>query len=197
MSLVHVIDPSAAEPTAAGGDPHDRRLAEACVRGEASAFERLYREEGERMKRIAFGHLGDSAAAEDAVQETFLKVHRSAGSWNGEASFLTWTYRILINTCHDLLRQRRRRPEEVSMDSLRGSEAGSAAHQLWLRFTLQKLLADLPAQRQSVFLLFEVEGMSHREIAQILGIRESYSKWLLFATRRHLQQMWYEAEEER
>ena len=94
----------------------DLRLARACADGGSDAFATIYARHGERMKSIAFNHLGNVSDAEDAVQETFLKVHRAASSYNGEAAFTTWLYRILINTCYDLLRKRRRRIQEAPID---------------------------------------------------------------------------------
>ena len=58
------------------------------------------------------------------------------------------------------------------------------------RMTLRKLLSALPAQRRSVFVLFEIEGLSHAEIAEILDISEGNSKWILFATKKQLQEAW-------
>ena len=59
---------------------------------------------------------------------------------------------------------------------------------------LKKMLADLPEQRRSVFMLFEIEGLSHAEIAQILDISEGNSKWILFATKKQLQEKWKTAQ---
>ncbi|HUO83548.1 MAG TPA: RNA polymerase sigma factor, partial [Thermoanaerobaculia bacterium] len=172
---------------AEGSDTSDALLAAACVRGDTDAFERIYQREGARMKSVAFNHLGNRSEAEDAVQETFLKIHRNAKSWTGQASFSVWIYRILINTCHDLIRRRKRRPEESSLESETPSQGAADP---WRRVALRKLLERLPEQRRTVLLLFEVEGLSHREIGEILNIQESYSKWLLFTTKRELQQMW-------
>ena len=58
------------------------------------------------------------------------------------------------------------------------------------RITLRKLLASLSEQRRTVFTLFEIEGLSHAEIASILGITEGNSKWILFSTKKQLQEMW-------
>src|SRR5436190_4159470 len=91
----------------------DRQLATACASGDTSVFEDLYRNHADRMKSIAFNHLGNVSDAEDAVQETFIKVHRAAASYNGEAAFTTSLYRILINTCYDMLRRRKRSPKET------------------------------------------------------------------------------------
>ena len=175
-------------PQKASAD-EDRRLAGACAKGDSAAFERIYRTHGERMKSIAFNHLGNVSDAEDAVQETLLKVHRAAASYSGEASFSTWMYRILINTCYDALRRRKRRPEEEAMDAM-PVERGTTSVDDAKRITLRKLLGRLTEQRRSVFTLFEIEGLSHAEIASILGITEGNSKWILFSTKKQLQEMW-------
>lgn len=175
----------------APNNAEDRRLASACASGDVSIFEELYRRYGDKMKSIAWNHLGSVADAEDAVQDTFLKIHRAAATYTGEASFSTWIYRILVNTCYDLLRKRRRRPEESPIEDLpESSERTAPSVDDAKRITLRKMLAELPEQRRTVFMLFEVEGLSHAEIAGILGITEGNSKWILFATKRELQAKW-------
>jgi RNA polymerase sigma-70 factor (ECF subfamily) len=169
---------------------HDLRLARACADGNSDVFAELYRSHSDRMKSIAYNHLGNISDAEDAVQETFLKIHRAAMTYTGEAAFSTWLYRILINTCYDLLRRRQRRIQETSIDDdLSGARASVATDDV-KRIALRKMLNDLPEQRRSVFTLFEIEGMSHAEIAQILDISEGNSKWILFATKKQLQEKW-------
>ncbi|HEX8616401.1 MAG TPA: RNA polymerase sigma factor [Thermoanaerobaculia bacterium] len=166
----------------------DHRLAEACAAGDTRVFEEIYRRFGDRMKSIAWNHLGNSSDAEDAVQETFLKVHRAATSFTGEASFATWVYRILVNTCYDVLRKRKRRIEESPLDDSLERSASSVDD--FKRIALRRLLDELPEQRRSVFTLFEIEGLSHAEIGQVLGISEGNSKWILFATKKELQEKW-------
>jgi len=166
----------------------DRRLAAQCASGDPAVFERIYRTHGERMKSIAYNHLGNISDAEDAVQETFLKVHRAASTYSGEAAFSTWMYRILINTCYDALRRRQRRPEDQE-DETTFVRAAPAVDDT-KRIALRKMLASLPEQRRSVFTLFEIEGLSHAEIGSILGISEGNSKWILFSTKKQLQELW-------
>ena len=142
------------------------------------------------MKSIAFNHLGNIADAEDAVQDAFVKLHRAARGFTGEAAFSTWLYRILVNTCLDMIRKRRRRIQEAPIDDvLTAVRAGTSVDDA-KRMTLRKMLADLPEQRRSVFLLFEIEGLSHAEIGEILDISEGNSKWILFATKKQLQEAW-------
>ena len=175
--------------TATGGD--DRRLAAGCSAGDTKIFEEIYRRYGDRMKSIAWNHLGNRADAEDAVQETFLKIHRAASTYTGEASFGTWMFRILVNTCNDLLRKRRRRIDEAPLeDEPESAERTAPSIDDAKRMTLQKLLGELTEQRRTVFTLFEIEGLSHAEIGEILGISEGNSKWILFATKKELQEKW-------
>jgi len=175
-------------PTASPSTVDDQRLANACASGDTRAFEELYRRFGDRMKSIAWNHLGNTSDAEDAVQETFLKIHRAATTFTGEASFATWAYRILVNTCYDVLRKRRRRIEEAPFDDALEHSAGAVDD--LKRLALRKLLDGLAEQRRTVSTLFEIEGLSHAEIAAILGISEGNSKWILFATKKELQEKW-------
>src|SRR6202790_2836913 len=91
----------------------DLALATACQSGDLHAYERLYTLHGARMKNLARNILGSSMDAEDAVQETFLKVQRSIASFRGQSSFVNWTFRILVNTCYDARRSRLRKKEVV------------------------------------------------------------------------------------
>ena len=172
------------------GSEEDLRLARACAAGDSDVIASIYDRHSQRMKSIAYHELGNVSDAEDAVQETFIKVHRAAAGYNGEAAFTTWLYRILINTCYDMLRRRRRRVRETPIDDLlAGGHAGNAVDDV-KRMSLRKMLSELPEQRRTVFALFEIEGLSHAEIAGILDITEGNSKWILFSTKKQLQEMW-------
>lgn len=175
-----------------GESDADLQLAASCATGETSAFEEIYKRWGGRMKSVAFNHLGNVADAEDAVQETLIKISRSAGSYTGDAPFANWAFRILVNTCLDAIRKRQRRHDEVSSDpqaAVMLSTKAATVDQL-KRMTLRKMLDQLPDQKRSVFTLFEIEGFSHAEIATMLDISEANSKWILFTTKKQLQQQW-------
>jgi RNA polymerase sigma-70 factor (ECF subfamily) len=159
-----------------------------CRAGSRSAFEELYRVHGERMKSVAANLLGDRAEAEDAVQEAFVRVFRSCATFEGRSRFSTWIYRVVVNCCHDLLR--RRRPT-VSLDEPpfedRESIAGSAGSgDPALRRAIEQGLAALPSRQRSAFVLFAIEGFSHREIAGILDVSPGNSKTLVFDAKRRL-----------
>src|ERR1700758_1067467 len=169
------VEPS--EHFAAGASPatmeaqsEDAALAAGCRSGDLRAFERLYARHGARMKNLARNILGSVADAEDAVQETFLKVQRSIASFRGQSSFVTWTYRILINTCYDVRRSRMRKKEvanEENEESARPKPRAPVAHPS-LRMALERALARLTKHQRDVFLLYEVEGFHHAEIAGML-----------------------------
>jgi RNA polymerase sigma-70 factor (ECF subfamily) len=178
-------------PAAAEAIGEDAALAAACRAGDLRAYERLYAAHGARMKNLARNVLGSSSDAEDAVQETFLKIQRSIGSFRGQSSFVTWTYRILINTCYDARRSRLRKKEianDDSEESPRPEPRAAGAHPT-LRMALERALAKLTRHQRDVFLLYEVEGFHHAEIAGMLGISGTASKNTLFQAKKNLRLM--------
>ena len=169
----------------------DAALAAACRLGDLGAYERLYRMHGARMKNLARNVLGNSTDAEDAVQETFLKVQRSIAGFRGQSSFVTWTYRILINTCYDARRSRQRKREVVNADveeTPHLEPRAPGAHPT-LRMALERALESLTRHQRDVFLLYEVEGFRHAEIAGMLEMTETASKNTLFQAKKNLRQM--------
>lgn len=180
-----------AQGNPAGSNPEDAALAAACRAGDLHAYERLYRLQGARMRNLARNLLGTQSDAEDAVQETFLKVQRSITSFRGQSSFVTWTFRILVNTCHDLRRSRMRRKEfvpEEREDAVMPVEARAPGGHPSLKLALERAIAALTQHQRDVFLLYEVEGFHHAEIAAMLEITETASKNTLFQAKKNLRQ---------
>jgi RNA polymerase sigma-70 factor, ECF subfamily len=184
--------PVGLDPAAEAARAEDSALAAACQSGDLRAYERLYALQGARMKNLARNLLGNPLDAEDAVQDTFLKVQRSISSFRGQSSFVTWTFRILVNTCHDARRKRTRKKEVASEDEtgelLRPEPRAPSAHPA-LRLALKRALAELTRHQRDVFLLYEVEGFHHSEIAAMLEITEAASKNTLFQAKKNLRGM--------
>jgi RNA polymerase sigma-70 factor (ECF subfamily) len=134
------------------------------------------------MKSIAWNMLRNQEDAEDAIQDTFLRVHRSLHTYNGQAQFSTWVMRILVNVCRDV--QRARRPSEELPASLPGRPSPAP-----LRLALQRAIDVLNPKQRTVFVLAEVEGFKHAEIAHMLGIAVGTSKGLLWEARKTLQDL--------
>jgi RNA polymerase sigma-70 factor, ECF subfamily len=164
-------------------NPTDAELLESCKRGEVRAFERLYSHHSARMKSLAFHLLGTRDDAEDAVQETFLKVYRAIGNFESNSALSTWMLRILINCCYDILRKRQRLAEKPLLKEF------PAETKLTLKVALERALLTLNEQHRLVFLMFEVEGLKHSEIASVLEVPEGTSRAWLFEAKRALKRV--------
>jgi RNA polymerase sigma-70 factor, ECF subfamily len=172
--------------------PEDAALAAGCLAGDLRAYERLYQLQGARMRNLARNLLGSQTDAEDAVQDTFLKIQRGIGSFRGQSAFVTWAFRILVNTCHDVRRSRLRRKEQTQEDlneMLPRPELRAPGSHPSLRMALERALAKLTRHQRDVFLLYEVEGFRHAEIATMLEISETASKNTLFQAKKNLRGM--------
>ncbi len=165
----------------------ERAQIQACARGDVAAFEALYHSHGGRLKSVARNLLGNAADAEDAVQEAFLKLYRSLSAFKGESRLSTFLHRILVNACFDIGRRRNRRVETQDMEERTRELPASGASDPALRLTLERGLRKLPHQQRAVFVLFEVEGLTHREVGEALGIPEGTSKHALFLAKKALQ----------
>lgn len=161
----------------------DAQLVAECKRGNLRAYESLYAQHAPRMKSLALRFLGTRPDAEDAVQEAFLKVYRAMAGFDGNSALSTWMYRILINCCYDSLRRKQRDAEapvtrEPSTDS-----------KVTLKIALERALDRINERPRLVFLLFEVEGLKHSEIAAILQVPEGTSRNWLFEAKRDLKKI--------
>jgi RNA polymerase sigma-70 factor (ECF subfamily) len=157
-------------------------LLEGCRRREIRAFEALYRQYGGRLKSIAYHVAGNRQDAEDAVQETFLKLYRAIEGFRGEASIGTWLCRIVINVCYDIARKRKHETELTEAPERRQASAG-------MKVALEDALRRINQRHRMVFLLFEIEGLRHSEIAAVLEIPEGTSKAWLFEAKKELKQL--------
>jgi RNA polymerase sigma-70 factor (ECF subfamily) len=182
-----VLEMGLPQPFAASlaDQPPDEQLAGDCKRGNLRAYERLYEIHAPRMKSIAFHMLGNRSDAEDAVQETFLKVFRAIDSFSGQSSLSTWICRILLNTCYDQGRKKSRLKEQPPALE----HQHSTRTDIPLRVSLQSAINRLNERHRTVFLLFEVEGLRHSEIAGILDVPEGTSRTWLFEAKRELKRM--------
>ena len=172
----------------------DLELALRCREGDAGAFEELYRQHAGRLYNLAFRMAGSAQEAEDLLQDVFLQAHRKLGSFRGESSLGTWLYRLAMNQCLDHLRTRQVRMGRVT-ESLDGEQAAEpvahtpAVPEAISRMDLERAIARLPEGCRATFLLHDVEGFEHREIAQILDIAVGTSKSQVHKARTKLREM--------
>lgn len=174
-----------------GGHP-DLALADRCRRDVPGAFEELYRLYSPRLFGLAYRLVGPQEA-EDLLQEIFLSAHRKLSLYKGESSLGTWLFRLATNQCLDYLRSKRARlamltdPFEHDPNA-QGAAAGAIVGAVD-RMDLERALAVLPPGARAVFVLHDVEGCEHREVAEHLGISDGTSKSQLHKARMRLRSL--------
>ena len=168
----------AATPTSPAAD---LELAQRCGRGDQDAFEQLYRAHAGRLYSLISRMVASTETAEDLLQEVFLNAYRKAGAFRGDSSLGTWLYRMAVNHCLDYLRGRQGKMARTT-DSIEdeGMAEPVAAAPLVAstidRLDLERAIARLPEGCRTAFVLHDVEGFQHHEIASMLGISEGTSK---------------------
>ena len=181
--------PSKPVNTTVGGHA-DLALAEQCRHDAPGAFELLYRQHAPRLFGLACRLVGRQEA-EDLLQEIFLAAHRKMALYKGESSLGTWLFRLATNQCLDYLRSRRARLALLT-DTIAeepGATGTSAGAILGVvdRMDLERALAALPPGCRAVFVLHDIEGCEHREIAEALGVSDGTSKSQLHKARMKLR----------
>ncbi len=158
----------------------DLELVERIRGGDGSAFEALYRQHATRLYNLASRMTGAKGEADDLLQDIFLLAYRKIASFRGESSLGTWLYRLAMNHCLDVLRNRQTRMGQQT-DSLDEPEAIPVASPVPVlsavsRIDLERAIAALPPACRAAFLLHDVEGFGHQEVGNMLGVSEGTSK---------------------
>jgi RNA polymerase sigma-70 factor (ECF subfamily) len=167
----------------------DEQLIQHCLNGEISAFQKLYDQHKEGLFNVAMRIHHNFQDAEDTLQETFVKIYKALPGFKGECKFSSWIYKILLNTCLSSLKQKKSSAERIfklSKDELVNST--EQYENPLNKLIREQEIASLPVGYRSVFVLHEVEGFSHEEIAKMLEITIGTSKSQLFKAKRMLQQ---------
>jgi RNA polymerase sigma-70 factor (ECF subfamily) len=167
--------------------------------GNAAAFEQLYRRYRGRVYALCLRIVKNGSEAEDLTQEAFLLLFRKIHTFRGEASFSTWLHRLATNVA--LMRIRKKRYTEVSVDA--DSEPGEEESEPHMelggpdlrlsgaldRVNLRRAIEQLPEGYKEMFILHDVEGYEHHEIAKILGCSIGNSKSQLYKARLRLREL--------
>lgn len=168
----------------------ETELIKRCKSGDRDAFNELVEKYQTRVVNIAYSMLSDHDDALDAAQEVFVRVYRSMDSFREKSSFSTWLYRITSNICADFLRRRQRNPRviSISIDSDTDNNEGdkelrdnsptpdeqmeiSERHRL-----VREALAEMKSEYREVVTLFDIEGLSYKQISDILKVPEGTVK---------------------
>lgn len=180
-------------PTTASGalsatTADDLRAAQA---GDGAAFERIYRANVGRVHALALRLTADGQRAEELVQDAFVRAWEKLGSFRGESSFPTWMHRLTVNVFLLSTRSSKRRDarEEVHAevpDHPAGGDDGPLGPEG--RMDLERAIARLPEGARTAFVLHELQGYSHEEIASLTGVAAATIRAQLFRARRRLME---------
>ena len=174
-----------------------------CKQGDRDAFNELVTEYQTRVVNIAYGMLSDSDDALDAAQEVFIRVYRSIGEFQEKSSFATWLYRITSNVCADALRKRQKSGKVVSIYSSGSDDVGEAVADIRdtaptpeerVEITEQhkavrEAMKEIKDEYREVLTLFDVQGLSYRDISEILKVPEGTVKSRLNRARVSLKKI--------
>jgi RNA polymerase sigma-70 factor (ECF subfamily) len=172
--------------------PSDLELAQQSASGDTEAFEQIYRRHFRRVYALCLRMLGDPTQAEDLTQDVFVNLFNKIGSFRGESAFTTWLHRMTVNQVLMYFRKASTRSEltteegETPVQIVRGTEDPNAMPVVD-RIALERAIALLPPGYRTVFILHDVEGYDHDEIARTLGVSEGTSKSQLHKARLKLR----------
>jgi RNA polymerase sigma-70 factor, ECF subfamily len=154
-------------------DSINARVIQACQKGDREAFRLLFEAYKDRVFSIARYSLGDEAAADDVTQQIFVKLITRIGQFRGDSEFSTWLYRLVINSCLDERRKRRRFLPAAEFDSVsktankKTPETGYARREV--ADSVRQAIRSLKPKMRLPILLKYIEGLSYEEIAEVLG----------------------------
>ncbi|MBA2338966.1 MAG: RNA polymerase sigma factor [Pyrinomonadaceae bacterium] len=185
MSVVEIDKPDAVG---------DVELAKRAGAGDAGAFEQLYHRHFRRVYSLCLRMLGNPTEAEDLTQEVFTNLYRKIGSFRGDSQFTTWLHRMTVNQVLMHFRKKSTRTEfttdegETPVQIVQGT-ANADRMPIIDRIALEDAIAKLAPGYRTVFVLHDVEGHEHEEIARMLGIAEGTSKSQLHKARLKLREL--------
>lgn len=159
-----------------------------CIDGNPKAQKKLFEKYAGKMMAVCLRYMRDQEAAEDMFQEGFVKVFAKLEHYNGNGSFEGWLRRVIVNTCLDQIRKDTKFKSNVSMDSVQNyiQFDGYIVEKMSAE-DLLKLVDEMPDGYRVVFNMFAIEGFSHKEIAEHLGVSENTSKSQYSRARAYLR----------
>ena len=168
--------------------------------GDAGAYRGLVEKYQQRVYTMVYGMLRNQEDARDITQDAFVKAYNNLDSFRLESSFYTWLYRIAMNLAIDVTRRRKRRPTAEFDEAIGAKEndgqlsevhqtqnPGKAFERKQLYGRIMDAVEELPEDQRQVILLRELEGLSYKQISEILGVAEGTIMSRLFYARKRLQ----------
>ncbi|MDB4912750.1 MAG: polymerase sigma factor, sigma-70 family [Gemmatimonadetes bacterium] len=158
---------------------------QSCVPSESVTFEALYARHADGVRRLCRRMVKDPQWADELTQDVFVRVWNKLHLFRGDSAFATWLHQLATNVVRNALKRRTLeldRLSDVPMESLAARTATPLD-----RIDLENAVVRLPRRAQLVFVLYEMEGYKHKEIAHMLGITSAYTRNALWHSRRRLR----------
>lgn len=176
------------------GSAADFELTQAASAGNMAAFEELYQRHHRRVYSICLRMLQNASEAEDLTQDVFIQLYRKVGSFRGDSAFTTWLHRLTVNQVLMHFRKRTVKFEKTTEEGETPVQVVSGTENPFRmpvvdKIALDNAIAQLPAGYKSVFVLHDVEGFEHEEVARILGCSVGTSKSQLHKARLKLRKL--------
>ena len=166
----------------------DLQLIQSCIEGDRACQKVLYDRLAPRMFPICIRYVGDRMQAEDVLQDGFITLFSKLSDYKGEGSFEGWARRIFVTTALMSLRKKDALKMSEELDLARGMKAETVTQTQNLGYKeLMELVMSLPPGFRTVFNMYSIEGYSHKEIGEMLGISETTSRTQLSRARIWLQ----------
>jgi RNA polymerase sigma-70 factor (ECF subfamily) len=171
----------------------DTELAQKAGSGDVQAFGELFQRHNRRVYSLCYRMTGNAADAEDLTQEAFVRLFDKIGTFRGEAEFTTWLHRFTVNQVLMHFRRQKKRPEKTTEDgdvpeTFSGPE-DTSSRIIINRIALDRAIAELPPGYRMAFVLHDIEGYMHQEIAALLGTTIHTSKSQLHKARLSLRKI--------
>ncbi len=172
----------------------DFDLTQAASKGDMAAFEELYQRHHRRVYSICLRMLQNAYEAEDLTQDVFIQLYRKVGSFRGDSAFTTWLHRLTVNQVLMHFRKRNVKFEKVTEegetpDQIVTGTADPERMRIVDKIALENAIDQLPEGYKNVFVLHDVEGFEHEEVAKILGCSVGTSKSQLHKARLKLRKL--------
>ena len=166
----------------------DSKTIRSCIQGDRAAQKVLYDRLAPRMFPVCMRYVGDRILAEDILQEGFITLFTRLGSYKGDGSFEGWARRIFATSALMWLRKKDALKMSDELEAVRGMTADTTSQIQNIGYKeLMNLVMSLPTGFRTVFNMYAIEGFSHKEIGEILGISETTSRTQLSRARTWLQ----------
>jgi RNA polymerase sigma-70 factor (ECF subfamily) len=167
----------------------ERELVARAQGGDVTAFEQLYRNNANRVYGLCLRLSGDAALAQELAQDVFVRAWQRLGTFRGESAFFSWLYTLAANMTYSERRSRLRRLARVRpTDDLTPYDRPQRAATPESAVDLERAIAELPPGARTVFVMHDVHGFKHEEIARRLGIATGTCKAQLHRARRLLRE---------